>query len=209
MIEADRIREAAREVLGRPAYDELDPSLAQDLFGRVRSLLADALDAVLGSTAAGGLGRVVAYALIGLVVVGAVVLLLGLRRRSEVDAVVEVATHRDARALLAEAEAASGAGDHEAAVRARYGALVLLLVEAGVLAARPGLTVGEVDEAVVAGAPAAAPATRVAGGVLADVVYGGRPATSVEDAQVGAGVTAVAAAVGRRDLLPRTVGAGT
>ena len=201
MIDADRIREATREVLARPAYDELDQTLPEQWFERARAIVADLVDAVLGTAAAGGVGQVVAVVLVAIVLVAAVLLLLGLRRRDEVETVVELADRVDAAAALADAERARASGDLHEAVRARYGALVLALAEAGVVAGRPGLTVGEVDAAVAVGAPTAAGQVGTAGRVLADVVYGHVTPTEADDDRVAAGLRAVAEATGRRDLL--------
>jgi hypothetical protein len=208
VIDADRVRAVAREVLGRPAYDDLTPSLPEVWLERVRGVLADLLDALLGSGAATGIGRVVAIVVVVLLLLAGVALLLGLRRRGGRDAVVDLPAGEDARSLLAAAEAARRAGDHEQAVRARYGALVLALVEGGVLVARPGLTVGEVSATVRTAAPTARSAVVAAGGALADVVYGDEPAGPAEDDVVAAGVRAVAGVLGRRDLVPAVSAGG-
>lgn len=201
MIDAGRVRDATREVLGRPAYDDLAPSLPEVWLERARGALADLLDALLGSGAASGAGRVVAFVVVALLVLGGAALLLGLRRRRSRDAVVDVPTGEDARSSVAAADAARRAGDHERAVRARYAALVLALVEGGVLVARPGLTVGEVGATVSAAVPNARSAVVAAGAALADVVYGDEPAGPDEDEVVTAGLHAVARALGRRDLV--------
>lgn len=201
MIDPERIREAAREVLSRPEYDDLDRSVLAEWLEQLRTWVADALATALGSAAAGGVGRLIAFGVVVLVVVGAVVLLLGMRRGGTVEELVEVATHLDAATLLTAAAEARDRGDLETAVRSRYGALVLVLVEAGVLVARPGLTVGEVDEAARVGVPTAARAVAVAGRALADVVYGDLPATVAADEEVVDGLAAVARATGRRDLV--------
>lgn len=200
MIDAGRVRDATREVLGRPVYDDLDQTVVEEWLDRARGWAADLLDALLGTGAANGVGRLLALVVVALVVVGAAVLLLGLQRRGERETVVEVRAGLDAVTALGTADRAREVGHLEESIRLRYGALVLALVESGVVAGRPGLTVGEVDVAVGTGVPTAAAAVVAAGRVLADVAYGDRPATTAGDDIVAAGLDAVAAATGRGEL---------
>ncbi len=197
MIEADRVRRAAEEVIGRPAYDELASSPLSRLLSEIRSWIAERLFDLFSGSAAVNAGLVVAVVLVLLVVGLGVVALLGVQRRAAVDLVVDDEGGRTPAEALAAADVARAAGDLHTAVRRRYGALVLLLVERDVVSQLPGTTVGEVDAAVARTAPACAAAVVAAGRSLADVVYGHRAARADDDDAIAAAVRQV------RDHVPR------
>ena len=198
MIDAERVRRATEEVLDRPAYRDLYPDPLARLVNEVRSWFAELLFDLFTGPAAADVGLVVAVAVVLLVVTLGVVALLGVRRRAAADLVVDDPDATTSADALADADRARAAGDLHAAVRRRYGALVLLLAERDVLSRLPGTTVGEVDAAVVRAAPACANAVSDAGRALADVVYGHRPATAADDDLVAAAVRAADRAVPQR-----------
>lgn len=191
MIEADRVREAAEEVLRRPEYADLRDNPLQRAVTEVRSWIAEQLFDLLGGDAAAGIGLVIAVVLVGAVVGLGVVALLGAQRRATADLVVDDVKGATVDEALSAAAAARAAGDLQAAVRLRYGALLLTLEERGVVPRVPGLTVGEVDAAVTASVPAAAAAVTAAGDALADIVYGHRAAAHGDDDVVSTALRAV------------------
>lgn len=191
MTPAPRVREAVAEVLSDPAYGELREGVVTRLLGAARRVLAQLLADLLGAGGAGVVGQVllllVPVALVGL----AVLAVRRLGSATEVSALDASDLGVDPEDLLARADAAAAGGDHAAAVRARYAALVLLLDRAGVLRATPGTTVGEVDRVVADDLPAAAEQVAAGGAALARVVYGGRPATVGDAEAAGDAVAAV------------------
>lgn len=198
MIDAEQVRRATEEVLDRPEYRDLYPDPLARLVNEVRSWFAELLFDVFTGRAAADVGLVVAVVVVLVVVVLGVVALLGVRRAAAADLVVDDPAATTATDALAAADAARAAGDVHAAVRRRYGALLLLLAERDVLPRLPGTTVGEVDAAVVRAAPACASVVADAGRALADVVYGHRPATPADDDLVAAAVRAADRAVPQR-----------
>lgn len=185
MIDADRVRTAAEEVLGRPAYRDLFADPVARLVNEVRSWFAELLFDLFTGRGAANVGLVVAVVVVGVVLVLGGVALAGVRRGAAADLVVEAPDAVTSGEAVAAADEARAAGDLVAAVRRRYGALVLLLVERDVLAQLPGTTVGEVDAAVARAAPVCAGSVVEAGRALADIVYGHREATSADDDLVG------------------------
>lgn len=181
MIDAEQVRQAAENVLDGAAYRDLRPDPLARFLNEVRRWFAERLfDLFTGSTAA-NVGLAVAVVLV-LVVVGlGVVALLGVRRRATADLVVERDEALTVDEAIAAADAARAQGDIVTAVRRRYGALVLALVERDVLPQLPGTTVGEVNNAVARAAPVCAPRVADAGQALADIVYGRRAATAADD----------------------------
>lgn len=184
MIGAERVRRTAEEVLERPAYRDLAPDPLARAVTEVRSWIAERLFDLFSGQAAAGVGAVVAVVVVVAVVALGAVALAGVRRRAAADLVVDEPTAPTAAGAETSADEARAAGDLVTAVRRRYGALVLLLVERDVLAQLPGTTVGEVDAAVARAAPACAPAVLAAGRTLADIVYGHRPAREADDDRV-------------------------
>lgn len=191
MIPAQEVRDATAEVLRDPAYADLQPGPGDRIVAAARDLLAQVLDAVLGSVGAGAVAQ--GLVLLALVLLAAVAVLAARRLRGGPAAPVVVPREDglDLPTLVARADAAADAGDHAGAVRSRYAALVLALELRGVLEQRPGTTVGEVDEAVRTGLPAATGLVGPAGVVLAEVVYGAGAAGPEEDRTVARALDAV------------------
>lgn len=198
MIDPGRVRDAAEGVLARPSYAELRPDPLGRLLAEARSWFAERVFGILDGGAAAGLGVLVAVLLVVLVLVLAGFALAGVQRRATSDLVVEEEAGLRPADAAAAADRARATGDHVTAVRRRYGALVLELVERDVLPAVPGTTVGEVDRAVALAAPACAAAVHAAGATLADIVYGHRTAGPGDDDLVATALAAVRRAVPSR-----------
>jgi hypothetical protein len=194
--DADLVRETARRILGGPPYRAGEP-------GRLRRALTEVLDAVgrvlsevlgaVGSTP--GVAWVVA--LLGLALLAVVVwratrgTTLG-RRGPRV--VPDRRNARTAEDWLAEAARHLDAGDLDAALRARYVGTVATLEERGLLQARPGRTIRELDAELADRLPDVAVALEPAGQCVEEVVFAGRAATRADVAAVDAGLAAVRAA---------------
>lgn len=198
MIDVERVREVADEVLRGPAYDEARTSALGRLLTEVRSWIAEQLFDLFSGSAAANVGLVVAVVVVVLAVGVGVIALLGVQRRAAVDLVVNEDVGTTPAQAEAGADAARSAGDLVTAVRRRYGALVLELIDRDVLPSLPGTTVGEVDAAVAARAPGCARAVIDAGDVLADIVYGHRDATTADDDVVATALRQVRTNVARR-----------
>lgn len=198
VTDADQVRRAAEEVLGRPPYRELHPDPVARLVNEVRSRIAEQLFDLFTGSAAENVGLIIAMVVVGVVVVLGIIALLGVRSRAVADLIVDEPDARTPGDALAAADEARAAGDLVAAVRHRYGALVLLLIERDVLQQLPGTTVGEVDSAVASAAPACAQQVMEAGRALADIVYGHREAGPEDDDLVAEAVRRVRRAIPRR-----------
>lgn len=158
--EAEEVRRAADEILGRPEFQEPPRSLYQ----RVLDWLGDLLGEVLGSLIGSGPGSVIAWLLL-LAIVGGVVYLVvralqrGARVPLSADAGANVITadeRRPAQAWSAEAERFETEGRWRDALRCRYRALVATLARTGVVEEVPGRTAGEYRTIVRHARPAAA-----------------------------------------------------
>jgi hypothetical protein len=169
-------REAAREELSRPAYDDAQPPLLVRLAGRA---LRELLELVDGAAAAVPGGRVGLLVLLALLIVFVAVVLSRVRPSSgrrdraplfEGAAVLSAAQHR------ALAQSAAAEGRFADAVRERLRAVVRDLEARGVLDPRPGRTAGEVAGDAGAAVPAVADDLRRAAHVFDEIWYGGRVA---------------------------------
>lgn len=191
MIDAEQVREVTEAVLRRPAYREIPGSPWARAIEELRAWFADLIDGVLATSTAGRVGQLVGVAVVVLVVIVLVSSLLSLRRRGAADVVVDHVDDASRAELMATADAHLAAGRLAEAVRARYGALVVLLVERDVLLGRPGTTVGEVDAVVASAVPGAATDVALAGRALAEVVYGHRSAAVADDRAVAQAITSL------------------
>lgn len=188
---SEAAREAARE-LARGSYDDATGALKH----AVGEGLVAALRWLLGS-AQGHTGTT------GVVVVGAVVVLLGVLltglhrlgaprrstgapRDTALGGPALTAAH-----LRARSAAAAAAGNWNAAVLAGFRAVAAELVERGVLAAVPGLTAAELVEAVLPALPDTAGPLRSAAAVFGAVSYGNLRAGPDDAATVSAADLAV------------------
>lgn len=176
----DQARDAAREELSRPAYDEAQPSLVLRVVGRALRELAELLDRAASAAPGGALGLLL---LAGLLVLAVYVVVARVRPRGSgqvpgplfgAASPLTAAQHRE----LAEQAAASGRLAD--AVRERLRAVVRELEARGVLDPKPGRTADEVArEAGLAVPEVAADLTRAAG-VFDEIWYGGRPADDAD-----------------------------
>ena len=201
----DEVRSRARELLSRPPYRDADPGLWARFWSRVGEWLAGFLE---GLAAALSGSTPVAWA-----IVAAGVLLLGLvvwraTRGLTVDRSAPEVTARFSSRTAAEwhadADAHAAAGALRDAVRCRYAAAVVGLIEAGAIEDIPGRTVRELDAEVAVAAPALAERIRAAGTRFDAAVYGREPVTGADLAVV----SAAAQAVGRLRSAPVASGAG-
>ena len=169
-------RDAAREELSRPQYEDAQPPLLVRLAGRLLRELLELVDGAAAAVPGGRVGLLLLLALLGLFV--AVVLSRvrpgsGGRRQAplfEGSAVLSAAEHR------ALAESAAAEGRFADAVRERLRAVVRDLEARGVLDARPGRTAGEVARDAGSAVPATAEDLRRAAHVFDEIWYGGRTA---------------------------------
>lgn len=176
----DQARDAAREELSRPAYDEAQPSLVLRVVGRALRELAELLDRAASAAPGGALGLLL---LAGLLVLAVYVVVARVRPRAwgqvpgplfGAASPLTAAQHREL------AEQAAAAGRPADAVRERLRAVVRELEARGVLDPKPGRTADEVArEAGLAVPEVAADLTRAAG-VFDEIWYGGRPADDAD-----------------------------
>lgn len=140
---AEEVRRAVADVLSRPEYADLTPSLAERARAWAAEQLGRLLEAVVGTGQAALIGSLVLAAVLAVVVVLAVRFARGVRAdpvrvRPGGDRV-----GRDAADWAAEADAHERAGRRREAVRCRYRMLVAALAAAGAVEEAPGRTTGE------------------------------------------------------------------
>ena len=128
------------------------------------------------------LGNLIAY--VSVVVVLGLAVLLARRLRHVVPEAGGQATGRRRRSQAVDwdrvAEEALARGDLDAAIRARYQALLAALAARGVIPRAPSLTAGECRRAVAANLPGAYPAVARATAIFESTVYGRSPADRSE-----------------------------
>ncbi len=200
--DADRVRRLAERIVGNPPYREGEAGSLQRLLERVLDAVGGFLSQVLGAVG-GTPGLAWVVATIGLVVLGVVVwratrgATLG---RGGDPAVPTPGAERSAASWRTEADAHLAAGRWEAALRARYAAAVVTLLERGVIDDVPGRTIRELDAQLQVVAPALAPAFATAGARVERVVFGDEPAGE-EDLRAAAHALERAATVTARVAL--------
>lgn len=173
----ERIRQVTREVLSRPEYQWQRPTIIQIALEWVGRQIARLLNLLLSFGGAGFAGWVITSAVVlflGLLAVGF------LRRLSPSYGAGEPTTATTvvgADEWRAAAERHEAAGDWKEAVRCRYRALVLELVERGLIDELPGRTAGEYEHQVRGALPAAAEPFSDATTVFQWVWYGTAPST--------------------------------
>jgi hypothetical protein len=197
--DADLVRRTAERIVGNPPYRDGEPGALQRLFQSVLDAVGAFLSRVLG--AVGGIPSLAwGIAAVGLLVLGVVVwratrgATLG---RGGDPAVPTPGTERSSASWDAEAGAHLAAGRWEAALRARYAAAVVTLLERGVIDDVPGRTIRELDAQLRVVAPDLAPAFAVAGARVERVVFGDEPA-SEDDLRAAAHALERAATAGPR-----------
>ena len=190
----EEARDAARDELSRPDYEQARGPLVLRLVGRAVRELGELLGRAAAEVPGGRLGVVLLLLLLGLLVGVVVTRLRPSLRSGRVPALfgpqAELSAEEHRR--LAEGEAA--AGRWAEAVRERLRAVVRELEARGVLDPRPGRTAGEVARDAGAAVPAVAADLRRAATAFEEVWYGGKPAdassyavvVAVDDAVRGA-----------------------
>lgn len=197
--DAALVRRTAERIVGNPPYRDGE-------VGTLRRVLQEVLDAVGGflSQVFGAVGATPALAwgvaAVGLLVLGVVVWRAtrgATLSRGGDRAVPTPGAERSAASWRAEAEAHLAAGRWEAALRARYAAAVVTLLERGVVDELPGRTIRELDAELQVVAPALAPAVAAAGARVERVVFGDEPAGE-DDLEVAANALELAATASPR-----------
>ncbi|MFO7960188.1 MAG: DUF4129 domain-containing protein [Nitriliruptoraceae bacterium] len=175
--DAQTVRRLAERIVGNPPYREGEAGSLQRLLQNVLDGIGGFLSRILGSV--GGTPAVAwMVATVGLLVLGVVVwratrgATLG---RGGDPAVPTPGAERSAASWRAEAEAHLAAGRWEEALRARYAAAVVTLLERGVIDDVPGRTIRELDAELQRVAVAVAPAFAAAGSRVERVVFGDEP----------------------------------
>lgn len=175
-LDRDDAREAARDELSRPEYQEARPPLWQRLLGRLVREVLDLISRAAGNVPGGRAGvllaLLIAAAAVALVLVKLRPALRGARTDDLFDgsAILTAAQHRTL------ADSAAAQGRYADAVRERLRAVVRELEARGVLDTRPGRTAGEVARDGGAAVPAIADDLRLAARTFDEVCYGGHPA---------------------------------
>ncbi len=165
----------AAEVLARPEYQPLRPSLLERVGGWVLEQLGRALDSLGGSS-----GDLLAWAVILLTLGALVAVGLWLLRTLRTDrALADPVTGQVGRGpqdWAADAEAHERAGQWRDALRCRYRELIAQLAAAGLVEEAPGRTTGEYLGQTRAAVPAASPAATSLTRAFEAVWYGNEPA---------------------------------
>lgn len=182
----DELRARAEELLSRPPYSDAQPGPFDRALEWLRDAVARFLDDLLSGLA--GTGAVGAWiiAVIGLVVLVAVVwrLTRGATLDRSVPEVPSVPGSRSAASWADEARRHERDGRLHDAVRSWYAALAVGLVEVGTLDELPGRTVRELNLEVQEAASHLSPFVEVAGDRFETIVYGGGEATPGDVAEV-------------------------
>jgi hypothetical protein len=199
-VPVDLTREQARQLAQReladPAYRSAEPGLLQRAISwvveQVQRIVAEAGEAAPG----GWLGIL---GLVTLVVLAALFVrwrLGPVRGGAALTFAVDPSVTADEYRARARGHAA--AGDWDAALRARMGALVRQAQERGLVDAQPGWTADEVAHALTAELPGHAATLEAAARTFDEVVYGGRTASEPTYRTVAAADEALLAPVGQR-----------
>lgn len=191
-IDRDEARRAAREELTKGIYHRDEPGVVSRVLTWAYDTLVRLLE-TLASHSPGGLWGLLALLVLVILAVVVVRWRIGAVARSGAvsAAAVFAGQVRTAAEHRAAAEAAAGRGDHDAACRERFRALVRELEERTILDERPGRTADEVAREVAALAPETAASLHAAARVFDEVSYGDRRATADADATIRAADEAV------------------
>ena len=145
-VDAERARDAARDILSGGEYAEPQPGIVE----RAVDWVFDRAGSLLGTLTGGGPGSVIGWLVVAALVGLAVLLLVRALRVPAPRAAVagrevahRVEVPRDAEAWLREAERLAAAGDHRGALRCRYQAMLARLVADRVVDDLPGRTATE------------------------------------------------------------------
>jgi hypothetical protein len=180
---AAEVDRTIRNVLSRAEYKRAQPSPIE----RARTWLRDQVSGMLASLFRGDRGTVVAWAILGGLLVTAVVLSIRFARTMTPDPGVPARAaampRRSGREWRTEADAHERAGEWREALRARYRALVADLAARGLVDEVPGRTAGEYRIEVSESMPRAAPEFGGATELFERAWYGNRPTGAAEAEQ--------------------------
>ncbi len=176
----ERVREIARSIVTEPPYRAGPPGPLRRAFQRILDVVGDVLGNALGTVAT---VPGVAWVLAGLGLVALALVVWRATRgvtlgRGDHAAVPEAASERPATAWAADADRLAAAGDLEGALRARYVAAVVTLIEQGAIEDVPGRTIRELDAELATLAPSLQPVLARAGERVEAVVFGDQPAAA-------------------------------
>lgn len=182
----EAVREAARRILSEPQFKEHEPTLWDKFFHYLSNpteLFIDGLEWILGHFAESGVGSVVAWLVVGFVVMAAIVLVFFLLRSTKRDSVIPLGVPGASRAqspreLVTAAEQYEQEGEWRLAIRMRYAALLMHVANAGFVKLRPGRTAGEYLADVQSNFPTIATTFSDATRLFERVWYGDAPVTA-------------------------------
>jgi Domain of unknown function (DUF4129) len=178
----EEARELARRELADPAYDA-EPPLLQQIVAWIIERIQELIDRTAGALS-GSVGGRILVVVLGLIVTLVILRMGPLARRGTRSDPLFPTERRSAAEYRAAADAAAVRQDWSTAVIERYRAVVLGFEERGLLDPRPGRTADEAAAEGGAVLPELASGLR-AGSILFDAVrYGGRTATTADDALI-------------------------
>ncbi|HEX7276026.1 MAG TPA: DUF4129 domain-containing protein [Acidimicrobiales bacterium] len=176
------VRDAIGEVLARPEFQRPKPGWVQ----RLREAVVDLIERALGNLLGGGRGTFIAWVILGVAIIAAVLVATRFARGVTRDPGRGVSTttvpRRGAAEWRADAEAAERAGQWRQALRCRYRALVAELADRGLVEEVAGRTAGEYRTEMEGTAPAVAAPFAGATDLFERAWYGEWP-TGQDDAQ--------------------------
>lgn len=195
MRDPAQVRGAAREILDQPQFQPEDRGLLADIYYYLvhpDEALFEAWNWLAMHLPWNDTGATIfAWLLVVAIVTGSLFALVRLGRSTVVDAGVEVrmpalAHTLTADDLLREADRYEQDGEWKLALRARYGALLARLEEAGVVQRRAGRTTGEYVDEVQTNAPALLASFAAATSIFELAWYGNRATTADDVAELRA-----------------------
>ena len=179
----DEVHRTVREVLRRREFRRESPTVVE----RARRWVRDQLSRLLTSLFRGDRGTVLAWIILGGLLMVVIVLSARFARSVTPDPgrviAVSVAPRRSAREWRAEAEAHERAGEWKLALRARYRSLVADLASHGLVDEIPGRTAGEYRAEVSETVPGVASEFAGATELFERAWYGNRPMGADDAAQ--------------------------
>ncbi|MGH8904819.1 MAG: DUF4129 domain-containing protein [Egibacteraceae bacterium] len=175
-VDPEQVRRTVGEVLARPEYRPLRPSLLDRAWGWVLDRIGRLLDA-LGGTGGDLVAWAVVLAILAVFVAVTVWFLRGVRADPDVVGPVTGAIGRTPADWAAEAAAHEQAGRWREALRCRYRELIAELALAGLVEEMPGRTTGEYLAELRASLPGADPGATALTRAFEAVWYGSMPAS--------------------------------
>lgn len=139
----DEVRRIVADVLARPEYAELTPSVGSRIREWITEQLGRLLEAVLGAGQASLIGSLLLVLAVAVAVLLAARFTRALRLDPEMAALTAERVGRDPADWTAEADEHQRTGHHREALRCRYRAMIAVLATAGVVDEAPGRTAGE------------------------------------------------------------------